>query len=90
MYHDSTTMAQFKKTDFPIGKKIFARYNDEFTDTQVNFIPVYVLDDDGNILIGTKNNMIGTEKGYFDLIALTGKEQLNAKYLSNIYLKKKG
>jgi hypothetical protein len=76
--------------DFPIGKKIFAKYTDEYSDTSINFIPVYVLKEGDSVLIGTKNNMVGTEKGYFDLKMLTGKEQLNAKNLSNIYLKKKG
>lgn len=82
-------MVQFKKTDFPIGKKIFARYNDEYNDLQINFIPTYVLDGDGQIIIGTKNNMVGTFKGYFSLEDLTGKNQINANYLSNVYTKKK-
>ena len=82
-------MAQCKKTDFPIGKKIFARYNDEYNDLQINFIPTYVLDEDGSIIIGTKNNMVGTFKGYFSLEDLTGKNQINANYLSNVYTKKK-
>lgn len=82
-------MVQFKKTDFPIGKKIFARYNDEYNDLQINFIPTYVLDGDGQIIIGTKNNMVGTFKGYFSLEELTGKNQINANYLSNVYTKKK-
>ena len=82
-------MVQSKKTDFPIGKKIFARYNDEYNDLQINFIPTYVLDGDGQIIIGTKNNMVGTFKGYFSLEELTGKNQINANYLSNVYTKKK-
>jgi hypothetical protein len=41
------------------------------------------------VMIGTKNNMIGTEKGYFDVSELTGKNQLNAKHLSNIYIRTK-
>lgn len=82
-------MVQFKKTDFPIGKKIFARYNDEYNDLQINFIPTYVLDEGGQIIIGTKNNMVGTFKGYFSLEDLTGKNQINANYLSNVYTKKK-
>ena len=83
------TMPHSKTNSFPIGKKIFARYNDEFTDTQVNFIPTYLVEDNGNLYIGTKNDMIGTSKGYFSLSSLTGTNQLNAKYLSNIYTKKK-
>ena len=82
-------MPHSKTNSFPIGKKIFARYNDEFTDTQINFIPVYLVEDDGNLYIGTKNDMVGTLKGYFPLSALTGTNQLNVKYLSNIYTKKK-
>ena len=82
-------MPHSKTNNFPIGKKIFARYNDEYNDLQINFIPTYVLEDSDSILIGTKNNMVGTEKGYFDLQLLTGKEQLNSKYLSNIHIKKK-
>lgn len=82
-------MVQSKKTDFPIGKKIFARYNDEYNDLQINFIPTYVLDEGGQIIIGTKNNMVGTFKGYFSLEDLTGKNQINANYLSNVYTKKK-
>lgn len=82
-------MPQFKTKDYVIGRKTFARYNDEYNDTQINFIPTYVLDEDGEICIGTKNDMVGTEKGYFTLSELTGKQQLNAKYLSNIYIKKK-
>jgi len=82
-------MVQSKKTDFPIGKKIFARYNDEYNDLQINFIPTYVLDEGGQIIIGTKNNMVGTFKGYFSLEELTGKNQINANYLSNVYTKKK-
>ena len=83
------TMPHSKTNSFPIGKKIFARYNDEFTDTQINFIPVYLVEDDGNLYIGTKNDMVGTLKGYFPLSSLTGTTQLNAKHLSNIYTKKK-
>lgn len=83
------TMPTSKKSDFPIGKKMFARYVDEFSETNINFIPVYVLEEENGILIGTKNNMVGTEKGYFNLRDLTGKEQLNSKHLSNIYTKKK-
>lgn len=82
-------MAQCKIEDFPIGKKIFARYSDEFNDLQINFIPIYILEEKNDVLIGTKNNMVGTEKGYFNLFDLTGTEQISAKFLSNIYLKKK-
>lgn len=82
-------MVHSKIDDFPIGKKIFARYSDDFNDLQINFIPVYILNESSEILIGTKNNMIGTEKGYFNLFDLTGTEQLSAKYLSNVYVKKK-
>jgi hypothetical protein len=83
------TMAQFKTNDFPVGKKIFARYADEYNDLQINFIPTYVLNENGIILIGTKNNMVGTPKGYYQLDELTGKNQINANYLSNIHIKKK-
>lgn len=83
------TMQTSKINSFQIGKKTFARYNDEFTDTQINFIPLYLVEDEGNLYIGTKNDMVGTLKGYFPLSSLTGTNQLNAKYLSNIYTKKK-
>lgn len=82
-------MAVSKINNFQVGKKTFARYNDDFTDTQINFIPVYLVEEDGNLYIGTKNDMVGTVKGYFPLSSLTGTTQLNAKYLSNIYTKKK-
>ena len=82
-------MAQFKINDFPIGKKIFARYNDEYNDLQINFIPTYVLEENNSIVIGTKNNMVGTPKGYYQLNGLTGTNQINSNYLSNIYTKKK-
>lgn len=78
-----------KTTDFPIGKKIFARYTDEFNDLQINFLPTYVIEDGEDILIGTKNNLVGTHKGYFDLTMLTGKSQINAYNLSNIHISKK-
>ncbi len=83
------TMPHSKINNFPIGKKIFARYNDDFTDTQINFIPIYLVEDGGNLYIGTKNDMVGTLKGYFPLSSLTGTNQLNVKHLSNIYTKKK-
>lgn len=82
-------MPQFKTNDFPIGKKIFARYNDDYNDLQINFIPTYTLNENGTIFIGTKNNMVGTQKGYYRLDELTGKTQINANYLSNIHIKKK-
>jgi len=82
-------MPTTKNKELIIGKKTFAHYSDEFSDAQINFIPVYFLNEEGETLIGTKNNMVGTEKGYFDVIELTGKTQLNKKYLSNIYTKKK-
>ncbi len=82
-------MAQSKKTDFPIGKKVFARYNDEYNDLQINFIPTYVLEENNSLIIGTKNNMVGTFKGYYQLEELTGTTQLDSKYLTNIYTKKK-
>ena len=82
-------MPQSKTKDFIIGRKTFARYSDDYCDKSINFIPVYILDDNGEILIGTKNDMVGTDKGYFTLVELTGTQQLNAKYLSNIYIKKK-
>lgn len=81
-------MQHSKSKDFPIGKKMFARYTDDHNDIQINFIPVYVVEDEKSLYIGTKNNMIGTPKGYFTLESLTGSIQINAKFLSNIYLKK--
>jgi hypothetical protein len=82
-------MQQFKTDDFPIGKKIFARYSDDYNDLQVNFIPNYVVIENNSLYIGTKNNMVGTSKGYHPLEFLTGGIQLNAKYLSNIHIKRK-
>lgn len=82
-------MAQCKIDDLPIGRKIFARYTDEYSDIQINFIPTYVVEENNSLYIGTKNSMVGTPKGYFQLQELTGRDQLNAKFLSNIYLKKK-
>lgn len=83
------TMAQCKIEDVQIGKKTFARYTDEYNDLQINFIPTYVVEENNSLYIGTKNNMVGTLKGYYQLQELTGKDQLNGKFLSNIYLKKK-
>lgn len=83
------TIQQSKTKDFVIGRKTFARYSDEYSDSQINFIPLYVLHEGVETLIGTKNDMVGTEKGYFKVVELTGKDQINAKYLSNIYLKNK-
>lgn len=83
------TMHHSKNKEFVIGRKTFARYSDEYSDSQVNFIPIYILEEGGETFIGTKNDMVGTEKGYFKVVELTGKNQINAKYLSNIYLKKK-
>ena len=82
-------MAHCKIDDFPIGKKVFARYTDEYNDLQINFIPTYVVSEDNSLYIGTKNGIVGTSKGYYELVSLTGKPNLNTKYLSNIYLKKK-
>jgi len=82
-------MLQFKIDDFPIGKKVFARYCDEYNDVQINFIPTYVLNENGKISISTKNNLVGTFKGYFPLNELTGKNELNAMNLSNVYTKRK-
>lgn len=82
-------MPQFKIDDFPIGKKIFARYSDEWNDLQINFIPMYVVEDQNSLYIGTKNDLVGTFKGYYQLEDLTGKPQLNANNLSNVYTKKK-
>jgi hypothetical protein len=50
--------------------------------------PIYLVEDNGDLYIGTKNDMIGTSKGYFSLHSLIGTNQINAKYLSNIYKKK--
>ena len=83
------TMQASKIKDFPLGKKIFARYLDEYNDMQINFIPVYVLQENDQKIIGTKNNMVGTEKGHFELIQLTGKNELSSKNLSNIYIRSK-
>ncbi len=83
------TMQTSNKTNqFTIGKKTFARYADDYNDLQINFIPIYLVEDNGNLYIGTKNDMVGTSKGYFPLHSLIGTNQLNAKYLSNIYKKK--
>jgi hypothetical protein len=81
-------MVQSKSKNFPIGKKIFARYADDYNDLQINFIPIYLVEDGESLYIGTKNDMVGTSKGYFPLHSLIGTNQLNAKYLSNIYKKK--
>lgn len=82
-------MPQFKIEDFPIGKKMFARYSDEWNDLQINFIPMYVVEDKNSLYIGTKNDLVGTFKGYYKLEDLTGKPQLNVNNLSNVYTKKK-
>lgn len=82
-------MHQFKTDDFPIGTKVFARYTDEFNDVQINFIPTYVVEEQNSLYIGTKNNMVGTQKGYFQLEALTGTDQINSNFLSNVYTKSK-
>ena len=81
-------MAQSKSKNFPIGKKVFARYTDEYNDLQINFIPIYLVEEGEDLYIGTKNYMVGCHKGYFPLHSLIGTNQLNAKYLSNIYKKK--
>jgi hypothetical protein len=81
-------MDHSKSKNFSIGKKTFARYNDEYNDLQINFIPIYLVEDNGDLYIGIKNDMIGTNKGYFPLHSLIGKNQISAKYLSNIYKKK--
>jgi hypothetical protein len=81
-------MVQSKSKNFPIGKKVFARYTDEYNDLQINFIPIYLVEDGEDLYIGTKNDMVGCHKGYFPLHSLIGTNQLNAKYLSNIYKKK--
>jgi len=85
----SSKNIQKKSDSFPIGKKIFAKYNDEFADTQINFIPTYLVEEGENLYIGTKNDMVGTPKGYFPMVLLTGMNQLDAKFLSNIFIKKK-
>lgn len=76
------------KTKFPIGKKIFARYSDDYNDISINFIPMYVLEEGEETIIGTKNDMVGTEKGYYHIKQVTGKQQLNSKNLSNIHIRK--
>ena len=81
-------MDHSKSKNFSIGKKTFARYSDDYNDLQINFIPIYLVEDNGDLYIGTKNDMIGTSKGYFSLHSLIGTNQINAKYLSNIYKKK--
>jgi hypothetical protein len=83
------TMPTSNKTNqFTIGKKTFARYADDYNDLQINFIPIYLVEDGESLYIGTKNDMVGTPKGYFPLHSLIGTNQINAKYLSNIYKKK--
>lgn len=76
-----------KTQDFPIGKKIYAKYTDEFNELNINFIPMYVLEESDGKIIGTKNNMVGTESGYFNVTQVTGREQINSKYLSNIHIR---
>jgi hypothetical protein len=91
MNQDSMIMPTSNRTkQFPIGKKIFARYVDEYNDLQINFIPTYLVEDGESLYIGTKNDMVGSHKGYHPLNLLIGSNQLNAKNLSNIYLKKSG
>ena len=81
-------MQASKINQFTIGKKTFARYSDDYNDLQINFIPIYLVEDGEDLYIGTKNDMVGTSKGYFPLHSLIGKNQINTKYLSNIYKKK--
>ena len=81
-------MVHYKIDDFPIGKKIFARYSDDYNDLFINFIPIYLVEDKKNLYIGTKNDMVGTSKGFFPLHSLIGTNQINANHLSNIYKKK--
>jgi hypothetical protein len=82
-------MQQSKNDIFQIGKKLYARYTDEYNDLQINFIPMYVVEDKDTLYIGTKNDMVGTHKGYFPLHSLIGTNQINSKHLSNIYTSKK-
>lgn len=79
-----------ENNNFPIGKKVFATYKDDLSHTTIDFIPTYIVEDGENLYIGSKNDMVGTPKGYFPLVFLTGTNQLNAKFLSNIFIKKKG
>lgn len=81
---------QISRDNIPIGRKLFATHRDDMMETQINFIPTYMLvNDDGSSYIGTKNNMVGTTNGYHDVRYLTGHDQINVKYLFNIHEKKK-
>lgn len=83
---------QISRDELPnyVGRKLFATYRDELVDVQISFIPTYVLADVRGILyIGTKNDMVGTIKGYHDVRYLTGIEQIVSKCLFNIHEKRR-
>jgi len=77
-----------KLKEIPIGKKVFAKYTDDYNDLGIHFIPTYILEEDGQTFIGVKNNSVGTEKGYYDIRWVTGKEQINKNNLTNIHIRK--
>ena len=79
-------MAQIK-SNLLIGKRTFTRYSDEYNDLQINFIPIYFIEDQKNLYIGVMNDMVGTQKGSFPLNYLIGTNQINSKYLSKTYKK---
>ena len=47
-------MAQIK-SNLLIGKRTFTRYSDEYNDLQINFIPIYFIEDQKNLYIGVMN-----------------------------------
>ena len=49
MNQDLLTMQPHTSKEFPIGKKIFAKYTDEFTETNINFIPAYIVQEGENL-----------------------------------------
>jgi len=71
----------------PIGKKVFAKYTDEYNDMAIHFIPEYVIEENGETVIGVKNDSVGTEKGYYNILQVTGKTQINTKYLTNLHIR---
>lgn len=73
--------------EIPIGKKVFAKYTDEYNEIPIHFIPTYILKENGETIIGVKNDSIGTDKGYYNIKSVTGKTQINTKYLTNIHIR---
>lgn len=78
-----------KLKEIPIGKKVFAKYTDDYNEMAIHFIPTYIIEENDNTFIGIKNNSVGTEKGYYDITYITGQGyQLNKKHLTNIHIRK--